>query len=627
MLKQELPLTFGILHALRIRRSFTALLVLCLALPSTRVKAQWHTESILLDEGWNGVYLPVDLSYQTIDELIAADPANPVQEIWQWTAPGSAQFYGFPGDNAFNTSGWTQWKRDDDTSNLGRLTGGSVFLVRSEGVYTWMVKGKPVVRKPDWNLKGLNLLGFPVPSSDPPDFSTFIVGSEILRAASTTIYRYQGDSLSSNNPVAIPASLYRYIPMERGEAYWVDSGGSYTTYNGPLEIDIPGQELRLSEQVNITSLRIKNRTLNPLQFELRLMPSESAPEGETAISGQVPVLLRGALITNSAEYGFQEVVPGQGYSWELAGRNQEGSEVEIVLGIDRGSMQQSPGSLLAGLLKVTDSLGQTEQYIGLSTRVGESGGLWVGQAVVTQVGQYLKTYQHGAAAPILVTNGNSVVTNDLMINETGQYIVSNLDTSITDVPRAFPLRLIVHAADDGSATLLQRVYIGSDASSNRVVTVSEQLLDSSQLSDAVRISSVHLPWTEANDGWGFTGSFNETNVLTATVALDFDDQRSNPFLHTYHPDHDNLNEDFDRELTSGRESYSVERTLRLQPEPPGTNFSDRVAAYDQKYGTYEETIRMTGLDRPGGTTDTRVFEVKGIYRLDRINGINELTRP
>jgi hypothetical protein len=48
------------------------------------VQAQWITQSLDLKAGWNAVYLHVDASHETLDTLVGADQANPIQEIWMW---------------------------------------------------------------------------------------------------------------------------------------------------------------------------------------------------------------------------------------------------------------------------------------------------------------------------------------------------------------------------------------------------------------------------------------------------------------------------------------------------------------------------------------------------------------
>src|SRR3974377_545749 len=73
---------------------FTPLFSAVLSLGFCRAaEAQWQTQSLLIRPGWTAVYLHVDASYQTIDQLVGADPSNPISEIWLWRpAPSTLQF-------------------------------------------------------------------------------------------------------------------------------------------------------------------------------------------------------------------------------------------------------------------------------------------------------------------------------------------------------------------------------------------------------------------------------------------------------------------------------------------------------------------------------------------------------
>lgn len=68
------------------------------------------------------------------------------------------------------------------------------------------------------------------------------------------------------------------------------------------------------------------------------------------------------------------------------------------------------------------------------------------------------------------------------------------------------------------------------------------------------------------------------------------------------------------------------RDIRLIPDAIGTNFSSRVSGGHQITGNYAETIHVLGLDRgTNAPTDVRNFEVRGVFRLDRISNIPVLT--
>jgi hypothetical protein len=157
-----------------------------------------------------------------------------------------------------------------------------------------------------------------------------------------------------------------------------------------------------------------------------------------------------------------------------------------------------------------------------------------------------------------------------------------------------------------------------DANTNPVVATSESALNRSYLAQARRISASHLPWARDNTAWSFDGPLALGSTITATVPLNYNDQASNPFVHTYHPDHDNLDSKFATPLDQGAESYSVQRVIRLEVVMPGEGFASRTETGQTLSGNYSETITVLGLPRAGNTNDTRFFETRGTFTLNRI---------
>ena len=139
------------------------------------------------------------------------------------------------------------------------------------------------------------------------------------------------------------------------------------------------------------------------------------------------------------------------------------------------------------------------------------------------------------------------------------------------------------------------------------------------------VNASHLPWSSTNLTWAFNGRFRQTTNLTTTVTLNYNDQASNPFLHTYHPDHDNLDPTFSTPLLCGSESYSVQRDIRLTVAPPANDFTSLTTGGQTIIGNYGETITILGLARGGGTNDTQNFEVRGVFSLNRISEVPTLT--
>ena len=577
---------------------------LCLAVlvMPLAARAQWLTQTVGLNSGWNAVYLHVDASYGTLDQLVGSDPANPILEVWLWKPNSSTlQFVQSPAQPVGGGNQWATWIRNSPSaSTLQRLVGNSAYLVRvgtNVATYSWSIKGKPVAPAYQWTTTGLNLLGFPTLASAPPNFTTFLSQSPPLQQ-NAEIYQYVGGDLGSNNPARVFAP--RNVLVNRGQAFWIRAGTLYNQYFAPFEVVLDGsQGANFGEDLNVRSFRLRNLTANSLTVTMRLMPSEAAPSGQAAIVALPPLVIRGALNMTNLTYRYTNFAVNAPFTCTLAAQGAPGADIEVVLGLNRGAMGQNVGDTLAGVLRLTDSLAIGQVDLPVSATVASSAGLWVGSAAVSQVGQYL-----------LTGNGGNTATN--------------LDAASS----SFPLRLIVfNPAGSGPATLLQRAYIGWDASSNSIVSTSEALLNQTLIGQSRRVSSSTLPWTTANTSWALSGSLNGSSSLSTTVNLDYTDQPSNPFLHTYHPDHDNLDDSFGNQLAQGQESYTIQRQITLNVTPPGTTPESFVAGVPSIAGEYLETVKVLGLARAGGTNDTRQFQIRGSFVLKRIVAISSLSMP
>jgi len=590
-----------------------ALLLLALVLPA---QAQWQSQTIELDEGWNTVFLHVDTSHVSLDSMIASDGGNPITQIWRWIPPPNAQYFDDPNDEVLQVNGWAKWIRNDVDSPLKNLEGQTAYLVETHSNYVWTVKGRLVAPQPTWNSAGINLVGIPATPDSPPSFEQFLAEADPDLLSTLEIYRYSGASGIDASSVLLNPSLYRTLSVDRSQAYWMRTTDQSKAYFGPFEVILSTfSGVNFQDSLSAISLRLRNVSENELTVSLDLTTSEEPPAGQEMIDGVPPLLIRGDREASGLVYGYSELQVGNSnHSWTLAAKGLEGSEVEVVLGLDRAAITAEVGSLLAGILKFTDSLGHLEINIPVSNEIASDAGLWVGDALVTQVGQYLKSYAR---------TGDDA----LVVSSNGAYAVTGIDTSITDVAKPFPLRLIVHNPTNGPARLVQQIFSGMGNYSNQVLTLNESVLDSAQLDTARRISVSHLPWSKENEGWLFDGSLAQGTEISASVMNAYNEQTSNPFLHTYHPDHDNLDAPFKNELAQGSESYTIVRDINLQIDPPGTNFLDRISAGETFYGMYEESIQVQGLARAGGTNDTRQFEVRGVFKLNRISDIPVLTDP
>ena len=363
--------------------------------------AQWLTQSFTLKPGWNAIFTHVDASYQSLDSLVP-DANGAVAEVWLWKPTFSTiQFVETPYTNAVPNSQWAVWtSARGDTDTLTTLVGNGAYLVnnRSASDFVWTVKGKQVPPSYQWTTTGLNFLGFPTKESGAANFATFLAPAPGLDLAKTLqnsarVFRYPGGNLGSTNPVEVVSFNASTTPVTRGQAFWVrGSTNYYNHYYGPVEVALQNPAgIHYGETLGTYSLRLKNHTTTERTVTFDLGNSESPPEGQTPIVGRPQLLLRGALSTTTLTYSYT-VLGGQQFT--LAPQGQAGSELEVVLGVNRSSqsMPAPAGSLYAGRLRITDTAGLQQIEVPFSATVPNASGLWVGQASINQVGQYLKTY-------------------------------------------------------------------------------------------------------------------------------------------------------------------------------------------------------------------------------------------
>ncbi len=623
------------------RKSIIFKLAVAAVLSLAHARAQWSTQTIQLQGGWNAVYLNVDSTYATLQELIASDSANPIQEIWMWNpAPNTLQFVTNPQRPTDTGSQWVSWNRTAPFSALSRLLPNNAYLVRIPATvasYSWNLKGKPVPPSYQWTSSGLNFLGFPTVPAAPPVWDNFLGPAPELRSTAEIFY-YPGGDLGASNPLQLFA--LRTQPVTRGQAYWIRSP-SFNRYFGPFEVAFSGSSgARFGTSLGQVSFRLKNNTDQDVTVTLTGVRSEAVPVGQTPIQGDVPVLVRGEINTTTLTFDHTALSSGP-KQWTLKKRGDVGSDIEVVIGVDRQQLTAAAGQLYASVLRFTDSLNFSQVDVPVSAEVGSSAGLWVGSATVSSVSHYLNVYAKAADATALTNLLTRLslaegvdgyhyeldpATGRVLVfggpaNKTGSYLLDGppkLDSGT--VARPYPLRLIVHN-NGTSAKLLQHVFHGIGLATNPVVATRENLLLNSQLSSARRITAVHLPTSDANVPWNFTGTMARGGTLSTTVQISYDDQSSNPFLHSYHPDHDNLNASFNAVQAQGVESYGLRREITLTFTAPATDFDSLTRGEASLNGNYAEVI--TFLGKPG---PSRQFNVRGAFTLNRISDIATLTQ-
>jgi hypothetical protein len=173
---------------------------------------------------------------------------------------------------------------------------------------------------------------------------------------------------------------------------------------------------------------------------------------------------------------------------------------------------------------------------------------------------------------------------------------------------------------------MQRAYLGRNGQSNQVVAARQDPI-AGDLANARRLSAVHLPTsdvtTPTTNPWLLSGALQPGSTLTTTINLPFDDHASNPFLHAYHPDHDNIDnrdDTFQTPLLSGKESYDLRRVMTLSVTAPGNDFDSRTRGGTSLEGNYAETVSFR-MNQPA--TELKRFNVLGTFTLTRVTDTAE----
>ncbi len=537
--------------------------------------AQWQTTTYSLKGGWNAIHLSGDARHQSLEELLP--PA--VQEVWRWNPnPTQVQFTESPLIPSAGMPEWSVWKRGEpENSSLSQLTGQSSYLVKCSGTsastYTVPILQSPLPPSNQWVRNGANLMGFPVRQNgqSSPFFNAYFATFPLATAANTRIFKYVGGELGAANPLQVfsPATER----MDRTKAYWF-SAEVVGNFYAPVEINLSSDNgMSFGRTGAVISVKIRNRTSAPITLTLAPTASEAAPAGQSPVIGPVP-LTRRSFNTSTLVWtetpisaSFQEVVAPQ-------------STIEVLIGIDRTAMTGAVNAFYASFLRITDGGNLMDIYLPTSAMKSSLAGLWVGDVSLKQV--------------------------------------SNGSTTAGNTPREFPLRTLLHVGDDDVASLLSEVYIGRLAAGahDLAVCTDESLLDPATLATAQRLVSAHMPLDQVLTTG--SGSVAAGESLVRVIEIPFDDA-TNPFVHQYHPDHDNKSPR-GQPLVSGVESYDITRTctFNFTASPPAGSTTSSGWGSNTIGGTYEEII--TGLHR-------NPITLSGTFELRRANELGTLYTP
>lgn len=576
----------------------TLLLAFCaLCLRPWPTVAQWTSETHQLQAGWNGIYALNDCSHATFDELLAPYPE--ITSVWRWEPTNlSARFLGDP-TRSIRGHEWKNWVRGEpENSNMSSMLPNFGYLIYvdeastgPEGINVSFL-GKAVVTKLEWRSSGSNLLGFPSQSSLQPTFGGSTVGflSPLLEVgynpSATRIEQYIGGPLNDLNPERV-ANLAQ-ASITRGRAYWIKLP-IHSNYVSPIQLTLSDLDgLHYGSLGTSKNLRLTNLGGTTSTVVVTPTSSLAPPIGQDPITGEVPLLVR-AWNAEAQRFEYNPLVG------PLTASLEPGASVEWTLIPNRQAMLGPVGASFASVLRITDNVHLVDLTVPVTAEVTGLSGLWIGSVAVTNVVNQINRFERDA-------EGNT------LYDENGQPTPLPPDSAESATAQSFPLRLIMHVNEQGDARLLSNVYHGLLDTETVGFSVRQNRLHPQGLEDAVRITAVHLP-LDVNAA--LTPSTLATGgSYSVAINLDHNDP-TNPFVHTYHPDHDNLGPRFDANapLPSSVESFTVNRSIALDFDDSSPN-NDPTWGNRTLTGDYAETI--DGLHKQS-------LEVSGRFELRRVS--------
>ncbi|MDP0490089.1 MAG: hypothetical protein Q7Q71_03435 [Verrucomicrobiota bacterium JB023] len=571
-------------------------------LAGTELSAQWRDETYQLRGGWNAIYLDGDASYQDLGSLLTGGDASSVLEVWRWNPnPTAVQFTEAPQIETPGTPEWSVWKRLDSSANtFSRLSGGFAYLVRCSGEasdsYSVSIRQSPLVPDVQWVREGANLLGFQTPVASAPTFASYF---ESFPAAITgsDVYQYAGGELGPSNPVKVFSTAIETV--DRNQAYWFETD-VVSDFQSEVKVECSLSDgLVFGDEGTVVRVTLRNRGSSEAQVTFSHLSSEAAPPNTRDIVGMVPLVLR--------EYDHNTL------SWQSTPMTGSftrhvtaGSSLDLYFAIDRTQLtvpsdsdpavliDAEQGDYFASLLKLEDAAGKMEVYLPVSAEKGSLAGLWLGDVSLDGV-ESLAPGQSGLAP----------------------------------TSREMRLRMLLHVDEEGTARLLSQAFTGIvEGLGVPGIVTDESLLDEDYLARASRYVAAHLPLDQIVAG---AGSFGIGGSLTHEVTIPFTDP-TNPFVHQYHPDHDNLDARFEpialpqgvdaynAKLSDGVEAPGIRRTCRFTftPAQPSTGLQPLGWGSTVVGGLYQETL--AGVHK-------QPLTVSGSFELRRISDIGTLTTP
>lgn len=562
-----------------------------------------YRQEIELQPGWNAIYTEVE----PVNNQMATVFADiPIASVWRWIPPeAGARFIEDPAEGLQNIEGWFAWfpepRPEAFLSNLFRINANTAYLVHVEGNESHRItlEGRPLLVPQQWETNAFTLTGLPVAESNPPTFAEYFAPSPPHR--DQPVYRLRADGRWE----AVDQGT---TPIRAGEAYWIYTRGN-SRYQGRLQPVLEqGETVEFAAALDEINLVLRSRSELDGTFQVRRVGGTGMPlsflneDPETgdrgwpflpdqlvldAPAGENVFLSLGAVRRNFTASRVEEVI-------EITDEFGERELIHIGANTLQPFVAAAPAASVA-------AAGGRQKVAADEVSPGRFAGLWMGEVSIDAVSQSQLagvvpepvSRPFGQRFLIHVDNtGQARLIKDVILMwEEGTEIPSDEDPELTEVDT--PGRYVL-ITDPG----LLGLFTGAI---NR---------DGVQVGQ--RFSTVAYDFE--GDSLLFDGVFRPGEQISTTLVVG-SELPTNPFLHRYHPDHDNRDAQF---LNFEREAYQVVREMRLIIErddprgvtPPG--WGETLIG-----GFFEESI--TGLHK------NTIF-TSGEFRMRRVASVPVLNQ-
>ncbi|NCC50112.1 MAG: hypothetical protein EOM20_02740 [Spartobacteria bacterium] len=553
---------------------------LCVLLLGHAAFGQWITETFILSNGWNAVYLRGTPFPTALDDQFAGLPIRAVHRSYQQFQ--TAQFSASSGDALTRSTAWLTWYPPESEhrilTTLWNMNGNASYQIECNSNCIWTPRGNPVVPYRVWVPNDWNLVGMPVNPATGVTFTEFFQSARNIDVtpspAGGKVYR----TLPDGSQQDITAVTDRKA-MGPQEAYWIKTQG-LSTFIGTVQAQAEPSGLRFMGDSSIQSFTLWNECGTSQVVSVKLISGEAPPAGASSRIGDVPLMNFG-VSSVSGHYEWQALAVGD----TLQNTLTTGQPWIVTLAVDRSLLSPPPdtNSNWQSLLEVTDEVGALIRIPVVADYEASDAynalwpaGLWVGDVALQKVNQ--------------LADGN----------ETGPM------PTYGDLT----MRMILHMGTNGQKRLLQQAVMEwtlqvVNGETNGFYRLRPNETGVAAGARATRISSVGFPY-----GLNVLMSGSLQTALTATYVIGYDDA-VNPFKHVYNPGHDNLDYDGER-LAEGVENYTITNMVSMVLDPP-TYPGDGASLWNPSEdieGAYTHTIY--GLRR-------EPVRAEGHFKLRRIN--------